>query len=48
MYHVWFTRDVTTAMFVSVNKKTAAMLVSQSNPQGIEFYSYAMFLFCLD
>ena len=48
MYHVWFTRDVTTAMFVSVNKETAAMLVSQSNPQGMEFYSYAMFFFCFD
>ena len=36
-----FSRDVTAAMLVSLNKGTAAMLVSPINPQGIEFYSYA-------
>lgn len=29
------------------NKETAAMLVVQNNPRGIEFYSYANNYFCL-
>ena len=33
-------------MLVSLNKGTAAMLVSQTNPQGIELYSYAKVFFC--
>ena len=41
-----FSRDVTAAMLVSLNKGTAAMLVSQSNPPGIELYSYANVFFC--
>ena len=36
-----FSRDVTAAMLVSLNKGKAAMLVSPINPPGIEFYSYA-------
>ena len=28
-------------MFVPLNKGTAAMLVSETNPPGIELYSYA-------
>ena len=42
----WFSNYVTAAMLVPLNKETAAMLVPQTNPQGLEFYSYANFLFC--
>ena len=35
-----FSRDVTADMLVSLNKGTAAKLVSPINPTGIEFYSY--------
>ena len=31
-------------MLVPLNKEAAAMLVSQANPHGIEFYSCANFL----
>ena len=41
-----FSRDVTAAMFLSLNKGTAAMLVSPTNPLGIELYSYASVFFC--
>ena len=41
-----FSRDVTAAMLVSLNKGKAAMLVSPINPPGIEFYSYANVSFC--
>ena len=40
-----FSRDVTAAMLASLNKGTAAMLVSPTNPLGIEFYSYANVFF---
>ena len=33
-------------MLVSLNKETAAMLVSPTNPPGIELFSYANILFC--
>jgi len=33
-------------MLVSLNKGTAAMLVSPTNPLGIELYSYANVFFC--
>ena len=36
-----FSRDVTAAMLVSLNKGTAATLVSPTNHLGIELYSYA-------
>jgi len=36
-----FSRDVTAAMLVSLNKETVAMLVSQTNPLGIQLYSCA-------
>ena len=39
-------RDVTVTMLVSLNKGTAAMLVSPTNPLGIERYSYANVFFC--
>lgn len=35
------------AMLVSLNKETAAMLVSATNPQGIELCSYMQMLFCI-
>ena len=40
MYYSVFSRDVTAAMLVSLNKGTVAMLVSPINPLGIELYSY--------
>ena len=33
--------DVTAAILVSQNNEMAAMLVSQTNPGGVEFLSYA-------
>ena len=44
--HRAFSRDVTAAMLVSLNKTTAAMLLSPINPPGIELYSYANVFFC--
>ena len=41
-----FSCDVTGAMLVSLNRGTAALLVSPTNPLGIELYSYANVLFC--
>ena len=38
--------DVTAAMLVSLNKGTAAMLVSPTNPPGIELYYHANLFFC--
>jgi len=43
-----FSCDVTAAMLVSLNKGTAAMLVSPTNPLGIELYSYANVFFYFD
>ena len=42
-----FSRDVTAAMLVSLNKGTATMLVSPANPPRIEVYSCANVFFCL-
>ena len=42
----WISHDVTTAMLVPPNNEMAAMLVSRSNPPGIESYYYANFFFC--
>ena len=41
-----FLRDVTAAMLVSLNNRTAAMLVYPTNPLGIEFYYHANVFFC--
>ena len=41
-----FSHDVTAAMLVSQNKEMAAMLMSQTKPQGIELYFYANTFFC--
>ena len=40
-----FSRDVTAAMLVFLNKGTAAMLVSPTNSPGIELYSNAKVFF---
>ena len=42
-----FSHDVTTAMLVFENKGTAAILVYQANPLGIELYFYANTFFCV-
>ena len=34
------------AIFVSQNNETAAMLVSQTSPVGVELFSYANAFFC--
>ena len=36
-----FSHDVTAAILVPQNNKTAAMLVFQTNPVGVELFSYA-------
>ena len=41
-----FSSDVTSAMLVSQNKETAAMLVSQTSPLGVETLSYVKAFFC--
>ena len=41
----WISHDVTAAMLVSPNNEMAAMLVSRSNPPGIESYYYANVFF---
>ena len=45
MYRV-FSHDVTAAILVSKNNKTAAMLVSQTSPVGVKLFSYANHFFC--
>ena len=42
----WISHDVTAALLVSPNNEMAAMLVSRSNPPGIESYYYANVFFC--
>ena len=41
-----FSRDVTAAILVSLNKGTAAMLVFSTNPPGIELFYHANVIFC--
>ena len=41
-----FSSDVMAAILVSQNNKTAAMLVSQTSPEGFELFSYANTFFC--
>ena len=40
-----FSHDVTAAILVSKDNETAAMLVSQTDPVGVELFSYANDLF---
>ena len=42
----WILHDVTAAMLVSPNNEMAAMLVSRSNPPGIDSFYYANVFFC--
>ena len=41
-----FSHDVTVAIMVSQNNDTAAMLVSQTSPVGVELFSYANAFLC--
>ena len=41
-----FSHDVKAAILVSQNNETAAMLVSQTSPVGVELFSYANAFFC--
>ena len=41
-----FSRDVTAAMLVSLNKGMAAMLMFPTNPPGIKLFYHAKFFFC--
>ena len=41
-----FSHDVKAAILVSQNNETAAMLVSQTSPVGVELFSYASAFFC--
>ena len=45
-FYIVFSRVVTATMFLSLNKGTAAMLVSPTNSLGIELYSYGNAFFC--
>ena len=44
--HRVFSHDVKAAILVSQNNETVAMLVSQTNPLGVELFSYANAFFC--
>ena len=41
-----FSSDVTSAMLMSQNNETAAMLVSQTSPLAVEPLSYVKAFFC--
>ena len=41
-----FSHDVTAAILVSQNNKTATMLVSETSPVGVELLYYANAFFC--
>ena len=41
-----FSHDVKAAILVSQNNETAAMLVSQTSPVGVELFSYANAFVC--
>ena len=41
-----FSHDVTAAILVSLDNETAAMLVSQNGPVGVELFPYANAFFC--
>ena len=43
-----FSHDVTSAMLVSLNNETVAMLVSHTSPLGVELFSFANASFCSD
>jgi hypothetical protein len=41
-----FSHDVTAAILVFQNYETAAMLMYQTNPMGVEVFSYVNSIFC--
>ena len=41
-----FSHDVTVAILVFQNNEAAVMLVSPTNPVGVELFSYVNALFC--
>ena len=41
-----FSHDVMAVIFVSQNNETAAMLVFQTSPVGVELFSYVNAFFC--
>ena len=43
-----FSHDVTEAIYVFPNTEMAAMLVFQTNPVGVELFSYVNAFFCID
>ena len=45
-WHRAFSHDITAAIWVFQNNETAAMLVYQEHPEGVEFFSYANAFFC--
>ena len=51
-FNLWtyrvFSHDVTAAMLVSQNNETAAMLVLQTSPVGVELLSCANAFFCFN
>ena len=45
-YYRVFSHDITAAILLSQNNETAAMLVCQISPVGVELLSYANAFFC--
>ena len=45
-YYCEFSHDVMAAILVSQNNETAARLVSQTSPVGVELFSYVNTFFC--
>ena len=43
-----FSHDIMAAILVSQNNETAAMLVSQTSPVGVELFCYANAFFCFN
>ena len=43
-----FSHDVTADILVLKNNQTAAMLVFQTNPVGVDLFSYVNTLFCFN
>ena len=45
-FNIAFSHDVMSVILVFQNNETAAMLVFQTNPVGVEIFSYINTLFC--
>ena len=48
IHNFTFSHDVTAAILVFQNNKTAAMLMSQTSPVGVELFSYVNASFCFN